>query len=199
MPETATNKRTAVVDGTTYEFSEAISGSAIERARPSVPAAKAGTLTTRTDDDTGTFTMASGHGFSTADLISVFWTGGKRHAMTATVTGDSVVLDGGTGTVLPSAATAITAMKPTEVAFSVTGSAVLLLVGSCEVPGYIRIMDNAGTPAQAALLTVTTADSYVWSSTNGVTNPLNAIVTTVARFTHGSTSAQTMTLLAIRT
>ena len=51
---------------------------------PSVSAGKAGSLTTRTDNDTGVATLAGGHGIVTSDKVDVFWAGGRRYGMTAT-------------------------------------------------------------------------------------------------------------------
>lgn len=197
MPETATHTRNVVVGSTTYSFSETLSDDALIRLTPSVPAAKAGTLTTRTDANTGTFTMSSGHGFSTSDLIDVYWSGGKRHGMTATVTGDSVVLDGGTGDDLPVATTAITASEPTEVAFAVDGDTLTLLLGSADVEGYIGLFDDTGTPALVDTMNVGPNRSDIWTASQGETNPVAGHILTLAKFSHGETSEKTMTLIGI--
>ena len=66
---------------------------------------KSGSLTTRTDDNTGTLTMAGGHGITTGQSIIVLWDGGSRTVSAGTVAGNSVAIDGGAGQVLPDAAT----------------------------------------------------------------------------------------------
>lgn len=197
MPETATHTRNVVVNSTTYTFTETLSDSGLIRLTPSVPAAKSGTLTTRTDANTGTFTMSSGHGFSTSDVIDLYWSGGKRHGMTATVTGDSVVLDGGTGTDLPATSTAITASKPTEVAFAVDGDTLTLLLGSADVEGYIGLFDDTGTPVLVDTMDVASGESDIWTASQGETNPVAGHILTLAKFSHGQTSAKTMTLIGI--
>lgn len=197
MPETATHTRTVVVGSTSYSFAETLSDDALTRLTPSVPAAKAGTLTTRTDNNTGTFTMASGHGFSTNDLIDLYWSGGKRHGMTATVTGDSVVLDGGTGDNLPIATTAITASKPTVVAFAVDGDDLTLLLGSADVEGYIGLWDDTATPVHVDTMDIGNGTSDIWTASQGETNPVAGHILTLAKFSHGETSAKTMTLIGI--
>lgn len=78
---------------------------------PTVTAAKTGQLTTRTSASVGTLTMAAGHGFNTADIIDLFWTGGKRvGVVVGTVATNSVPISGGSGDDLPANLTAITAM-----------------------------------------------------------------------------------------
>jgi hypothetical protein len=197
MDERAIHSQNLVIDQRTYTFATEVRGLALERLRPTIPAAKSGTLTTRTDDDTGTITMATGHGFSTSDLVSLFWNGGKRHNMAVTVTGDSVVFDGGTGDVLPIATTAITAMKPVEVAFTVDGDNVIALVGDGAAPGYIGIFDDEGPPELVHLLSVDNAKAHIWTTNLAETNPLAGHLTTLAKFSHGSLNPVSMTLAAI--
>lgn len=193
MPETGSVTITALSpnnDLATEILSAA--GAAIERTSPSVAVAKVGTLTTRTDNDTGTFTMVTGHGFVTSNKIDVFWSTGRRRNMTATVTGDSVVLDGGSGDVLPAAATAITAMKPVEVVFVVTGNSVQLLGVSSPVPGFIVFVDNAAADIADATYTITASGGGGKSYPPG-TNPLSGDVTSLVKFSHGNSgAAQTM-------
>ena len=65
-----------------------------------------GTLGTRTDDDTGVVTLSTGHGIATSDVVDVYWSGGVRYGMTATVSTNDVTVDGGSGDVLPAQDTA---------------------------------------------------------------------------------------------
>jgi len=73
--------------------------------------AKSGTLTTRTDDNTGTLTMAGGHGFTDGQIIDIYWSGGVQRSVTVgTVATNSVPIDSGIGDNLPADETAITAV-----------------------------------------------------------------------------------------
>ena len=203
MPETATVTITGLTANQDL-FTEILSltGAGIERVSPSVAVAKTGTLTTRTDNDTGTFTMTTGHGFSTADKIDVFWSGGQRRAMDATVTGDSVVLDGGSGDNLPAQTTAITAMKPVTVAFTVVGNTAFYLGVSSPVPGYIVFVDNAAAEIAAATysITPTGGGGKSWATNIGFTNPLAGATTSLVKFSHSSsTAARTMKAVVIHT
>lgn len=74
-----------------------------------------GTLGTRTDDDTGIITLGGSHGIITSDVVDVYWSGGMRYGMTATVSVNDVTVDGGAGDVLPAQDTASMAVvKRTE-------------------------------------------------------------------------------------
>lgn len=75
-------------------------------------AGHAGTLSTRTDNDTGIATVTTGHGITTSDLVDVYWTGGNRLGCTVTATDATTIsIDGGSGTNLPIATTAIVVAK----------------------------------------------------------------------------------------
>jgi hypothetical protein len=79
-----------------------------------VPHAAIGTLTTRTDDETGTLTMdEAAHGIETGNIINLSWATGARNTITVgTVSGTSVPIgadDEGTGDDLPIATTEVTA------------------------------------------------------------------------------------------
>lgn len=199
MPENASY--TSVLTDGTDTFSDVLTGSgnAHERASPSVPAAKVGVVASKTDSDTGTMTMDAGHGFATSDKIDLFWSGGSRRNMTATVTGDSVALDGGSGDAIPAAATAITAMKPTEVSFTVTGSNVIALGVKSDAIGWVVFVDDAPADIAAATFRITQNGGYgkCWQSGNGITNPLAGSAVTKVKFSHGSTAAVAMKAVAI--
>ena len=75
-------------------------------------AGKSGTLTTRTDSDTGVITSNS-HGLTTADKVDVGWVDGDslnqaraRMDITSYDT-NTITVDGGTGTVLPAQDTSV--------------------------------------------------------------------------------------------
>jgi len=195
MPNSISTTLSATIDGTEYKQTTTIASDTELVTNPTVAAAKTGTLTTRTDNDTSTLTMTTGHGFVTNDKVDVFWTGGSRRGMTATVTGDSVVVDGGSGDNLPVATTTITAMKPTNVPFSVVGDNVDSLAvstGSTSVQGWVVFKTSA--PAVIASYQIASgAKSKVWVSGLGITNPLAGQTVASIDFSHGSTAAQDLT------
>lgn len=162
-----------------------------------VPAAKSGTLTTRTDNDTGTLTMSSGHGFTDGQKLDVFWSGGSRRNMTiGTVVTNSVPIDGGSGDNLPTAATAITAMVPTQVVAEIDGDEVVALTVSCptSVNGWVVFCQSDADPISAAAYQLPPGTvNAAWATGLGITNPLAAEAVGLVKFSHGSTVEQTMT------
>lgn len=78
---------------------------------PTLLAAITGTLTTRTDNDTGILTVATGHGILTSDTIGIGWYANGvwnyQHNVDVTaVTGTTISIDLGVGTNLPAQNTA---------------------------------------------------------------------------------------------
>ncbi len=197
MPESVRARQSVLIGGVTYEHITDLEGLSLERVTPSIPAAKSGTLTTRTDNDTGVVTLSTGHGITTGQKVSVFWATGKRYGMTATVSGNAVSLDGGSGDNLPVLNTAVTAAVPVEVPMAVDTAELQALAAHCTQAGYIEVLDDAGTPAQIALLSVGPSAARVWWDGNGETSPLASDVTGSAKFVHGGTTALTMTLALV--
>jgi len=76
-------------------------------AREADGAANAGTLTTRTDANSGLATLSGGHGITTGMLVNVIWATGARYGMEATVDVNAVTLEAGLGDDLPDEATAL--------------------------------------------------------------------------------------------
>jgi hypothetical protein len=76
---------------------------------PAVSALNTGTITTKTDGDTGVATLQTNHTIVTSGaLVDVYWAAGSRHGMTATKSVNAISLEGGTGDDLPEEATAVT-------------------------------------------------------------------------------------------
>lgn len=95
----------------------------------SLPVGKAGVLTTRSDDNTGTITMADGgHGIGTGAKVDVYWSGGVQYDVTAgTVAGTSVPIDLGAGDNLPAETTPVVVSVRTEINAHIDGDELALL------------------------------------------------------------------------
>src|SRR6187399_742202 len=92
-----------------------------------LPAAVAGTLTTRTDNDTGVVTVES-HSILDTDTVDVYWSGGMRKDVDVTaVTATTISIDAGTGTNLPIATTPVTIVKQVTINVSIDGDALRIL------------------------------------------------------------------------
>lgn len=151
--------------------------------------AKAGTLTTRTDDNTGSLTMAGGHGITDGQRLDVYWSGGTRRGMTVgTVATNVVPIDGGAGDVLPSAATAITAQVPIENPVVVTGDDIVA-IGLRFPLGGIAVFADASDVELLAVTLTTTLTTYTWVAADGGTNPLAGDAVAKVFISHGSTAS----------
>ena len=93
-----------------------------------LPAGKSGTLTTRTDDDTGIVTVASGHGITGSDTVDVYWSGGRRYGVDVTATAATTIdIDLGAGDNLPAASTAVVIVKQVVVNKAIDGDNVAII------------------------------------------------------------------------
>jgi len=93
----------------------------VEQAIPAIAAAQTGTLTTRTDADTGVATLSTGHGIETGDVVDVYFAAGVRYGMDATVATNAVTVDGGAGDDLPDQDDAVTVVVQTAVEVNFDG------------------------------------------------------------------------------
>lgn len=181
--------------GKTVKEQQSIScGSVIARSE-STPAAKSGTLDTRTDNDTGVAVLGASHGVATGNRVDVYWSGGKRRGMTVgTVSGTSVPIDGGTGDNLPSAATALLVAVCQEHPILFDGDNMQALFVGSAARGTL-VFANA---ADAELLHVNIAAdglSYSWDENNGVTNPLASGDIAKVFMTHNAVAAKVQTVI----
>lgn len=159
-----------------------------------VNAAVAGTLTTRTDANTGTLTLAADHGIVDGDKVDIYWTGGSaRYFTVGTVAGTSVPIDLGVGDALPVATTAVTVCKVRdEGAQAIVHSTIVgvLLVGGAAATTFVF-----RTSANAELLAVVLPanQSYIWTSESGIDNPFSAGTVAKVSMTHAGTTATQQT------
>jgi hypothetical protein len=142
-----------------------------------LPAAKTGTLTTRTDNTDGELTMTAGHGITTAQVIDLYWTGGVRYGVVVgTVATNAVPISGGLGDNLPTEATAITAVVQKSINLFVDGDEVKILAIALETvnkslrsQGHVQFRDAAN--AEIAELDLTTNVPQIYHIAGGSANP----------------------------
>lgn len=157
--------------------------------QPSVPAAKAGNLTTRTSDTVGELTMATGHGITTGLILDIYWSGGKRYGVTVgTVSVNQVPFSLGSGDNLPADEFAITAMIPVVEIAAIPTATVKGIGAYSPVIGIVRFLKADDTVLKLADLAA--GGKYTWVDGSGVTNPLAFDVAKVT-FSHGQATAQT--------
>jgi hypothetical protein len=175
-----------------FSFSRTVSADGFTVKDPTLAAAKVGQLTTRTDDNTGTLTMDSGHGITTGARLDLYWTGGRRYNITVgTVATNSVPIDLGAGDALPANLTAITAMVPQSEAFSFETSDMVALF--CGVPiGAIpaTVMFVDATNGDAVIRLNGGVDS-IWDSASAAPSPLADTDGSIRSvfFSHGDSTA----------
>lgn len=159
----------------------------------SLPAGLAGTLSTRTDDDTGVLTVATGHGITTDDTVAVFWDGGSQYNVDVTaVAATTISIDVGDGTVLPAATTAIIVSKQLPHAVAFTGDSLNVLAISCRQRASIEFFSSA--PASLLRYDMATNEGRTWVSDIDVTNPLAGDTVATVRVANGSTTLTTLEL-----
>lgn len=178
MP-TFSRQTTVNADGNAVTQNDTVEGAESSKVQINLTQGLAGTLTTRTDDNTGVITSAA-HGLTTSDFVSVFWTDGSgvekfRANMDITaVTTDTITVDLGQGDVLPAATTAVIVGKVASRVVDWDGTAAGLIgfVASCGARrGSITaqaigtLADLAGTDCIKHLKT--NSPGYSWFSTDG--------------------------------
>lgn len=192
MPETASGALQATIGGRTYSQDISVTSDNKGGTSPNIAAAAVGTLTTRTDNDTGTITAASGsHGVTTGSLIDVYWDGGsRRHLLVGTVSGTSIPF-GASGTSagdnLPVADTALTFMMENSENHVIDGDDITAIgVYSPSYPGTVVFREAAG--AEGFAVELDAGKAYVWTSESGLTNPLAGLSIETITLTHAGSA-----------
>lgn len=195
MAENYSVDSAVVINGVTYRRQESASDDGVIAKSPSVGAAKAGVLTTRTDNNTGTLTMDdAGHGITTGARLDLYWTGGKRRGITVgTVSGTSVPIDLGDGDNLPVATTAVKAAVPASEEFLFTGTnasaAAAKLEGAAGATGQVVFAQADNTEVKYAPVTSGGSGDYNWDENGGASNPLTGVSVGKVFFSHDDTAA----------
>lgn len=141
-----------------------------------LPAAKSGTLSARTNDSEGTLTLEAGHGIETGDVIDVYWDGGmRRNVDVGTVAGNDVPISGGAGDVLPAQDTALTAFRQQEIDTDFDGDLLEVLAALLGKRGRVAFHSAGGEQLSIDLVA---SEMWSWFSNRGVANPLAGVAVT---------------------
>jgi len=146
-------------------------------------AGKSGTLTTRTDSDTGVITSNS-HGLTTADKVDVGWVDGDslnqaraRMDITSYDT-NTITVDGGTGTVLPAQDTSVVVGKRSAALFSANGENVNLVSlhtepasGQTTSRAMVDFCTSAPVSIKSGGFPLDDGEPFVWADNSPVSNP----------------------------
>jgi hypothetical protein len=135
-----------------------------------LPAAKAGTLTTRVGPNEGTITLSSGHGIASEQIVDLYWDGGrKRNAVVGTVSGNDVPVIGDDGDALPDQDTAIRVAPQLIIDTDFVGNLVEMIGALCSRRGRLQFDEES---AQALNVDLVANEPWFWASGGTATNPL---------------------------
>ena len=170
-----------------------------------LPVGKAGTLSTRTDDNTGEATLSTGHGITDGMIVDVYWAAGCRYGMTVgTVATNVVPIDGGAGDNLPTESTAVVLTEQVIINTAIDGDASSLLAVSFEstdtastAKASIDFQDSSDTSIEQLDLVVN--QPQVFDLGAGGTNPFTGNPITHSHASNGSSTdtACTITILSL--
>jgi hypothetical protein len=201
MGMTLTVSQQVTAGGKSFTERRTLTGDALNSREVSVPAAKTGTLGTRTNDTTGTLTMVSGHGITTGARLDIYWTTAgvyyaRRGVVVGTVSGTSVPISGGSGDALPLATAALTAAVPQEEEFTLNGDDAVALVCYTAARGTFVFAESDNTEVWSRVLLAGGVGNWL---TNGPeANPVEGASVAKVFLSHAdSTGAKTMRLAAL--
>lgn len=210
MP-TAQSNRSIAFSG--YSFAEQTAQVSAEHSAvweidlPANSALNTGTLTTRTDADTGVATLQASHTIVTSGaLVDVYWAAGSRHGMTATKSTNEITLDGGTGDDLPDQDTAVTLCAQTAIdPILIDGDAVEFIAAvysnttDTGAKAYLDLHDAGGSEKTYDLVHYTqlTGCDNAANVSGGATNPISGDSITDGYASHDSSSAAKLYLLVL--
>jgi hypothetical protein len=154
-------------------------------------AGKAGTLTTRTDDNTGEATLGTGHGMAQNDVVDVYWEDGVRYGMVVgVVAGNVVPIDGGAGDNLPLADTALVVCKQTEINTDFDGDDAVMFAVHSTKRGHANFQDSGDASLEAVDLAAN--EVWWWAADTGESNPLSGNAVDKVLVSNGTTEAATL-------
>jgi hypothetical protein len=169
----------------------------IEPVDVNLAAGKAGTLSTRTDNDTGVATLSAGHGILTGDKVDVYWSGGCRWGMSAVVAGNDVTIDLGAGTNLPNQGTALVVTKQVSLDVTFDGDNLVLIGASASQRSHLTFVDAGAVTLFA--LEIAAGEAWAWISNTGITNPLTGNAVASIKVSNGdSTNSSNLKLTGLQ-
>jgi hypothetical protein len=195
----ATYAITLSTGGVNIQKSGSRSGDGLITREIALPAGKSGTLSTRTDDDTGVIS-AVGHTLIVGDKVSVFWATGRRYGMTVSaVAGNDVTVgtgagEVGAGNVFPVQGTAVVISKKVDVNVGIDGDAIKVaglsfefLVATITDDGHVTFRDSGS--AVVAEIDLEANTPQIYDVAGGQANPFTGNPITTADAYNGCATA----------
>lgn len=161
---------------------------------PTLAVAKALSSWVKTDANTAAGNLTTGHGLTTG-TYDVYWTGGARFDVAATITVDAVALDGGSGTDFPANGNTTVVLAPqTPFNVSIDGDN-LSIVGiklhydSTSVASAGRVLFEDAANDDILDLELVGNVPQVWDVYGGSANPFAGDPITHGKASHANTSS----------
>lgn len=119
----------------------------------------------------GVMTLGTGHGLTTANVVSVTWAVGRRYDCSITAyDSTTITLGTGAGDSLPTAGAVVVSSK-TEIDLAFNGAELQAISIGGDQPFIVALEDVSTVKLEVDTVANST---YQWDSGNGVTNPLAA-------------------------
>lgn len=164
----------------------------------------AGSLTTRTDNDTGVVTVATGHGITTSHLVDLYTSAGVliRQDMTVTATtGTTISIDAGSGSNLPTVLDPVIVSRQVIVNANIDGDAIQFAAVCLEIPGTQtskgRAIFEDAAADDIAELTLTANAPLTYNVAGGQTNPFTGDPITGCRASNGNATAAKLKIISM--
>lgn len=162
----------------------------------SLAAAKSGTLTTRTDNDTGVITLGSGHGITDADIVDVYWSAGVQYGCTVTsYDSTTITVDLGSGDNLPTQDSAVTVGVQVTIDTDFDGDNLEAVLMHCDQKAHLDFQDSGD--ATLGEFDLTANEAFTWLSGTGTANPLTGNPVDDVKVSNGGTTAATLKIIAL--
>lgn len=150
-------------------------------------AGNAGTLSTRTDNNTGVLTLGDGHSITTGMTVDVFWDGGVRYGMTVgTVNVNDVPIDLGAGDNLPAEDAEIVVSEQRTIDIDVDGDLLSFLAAAFNRRVHIDFLDDGAVSLLAVDLPA--SEPFEWHSDSPHANLLAGSVVAEAKISNGESA-----------
>lgn len=195
MSNNATITKTLALAGMPFNMTTTVAAEAALVQEVSVPRGFEGTLTTRTDANTGVITIDdSAHNFVQGNRVDLYWANGSRRGMSVTnVTGSAVTIDGGAGTDLPNTSTEVTLIRPVALDFVIKyGDNIVAAMLHSAQQGMVTFVDENG--AEVFNKKLGAARGWEWESGCGDENPFDGTDIAVVYLSHANVAITAATM-----
>jgi hypothetical protein len=167
------------------------SSGGVQAQEVTLPAAVAGTLTTRTDNGNGTLTMGANHGITDGQILAIFGptSGVTYFATVGTVSGNSVPFTAAdAGDVLPANNSAVTVDVITDLNVDFDGDNLEILGAMMDRRGLVVFEDAGNTVIDGQELTANEPYLYISGGMTG-NNPLAGNAVDQVKIANGDSTA----------